>query len=550
MALSGLYKPGHGRNSFIGRYGGYSYSGRPKYSWSPPESGISAHAEKEGLCNGEGSSEGSIHTSRRRDQNGTRPPSLTLALAPGMGLSPRATHSHFGHTGSSQSLDVRAPRALRAPLPHPAGYSTISNHHSDFDLAALVGSSEASIPYLFIPPVESPHTLLTPSISRYGNPTPSPFTHQPSCLSPVNMPAKSANAKVHGGCVPSWRGFILDSFDSLILVQLADRGLLPRTTRRPVESDRLELIRSGHTFIYGEEESGIKRWTDGLSWSPSRILGNQLIYRQLASPAQSSGSPRPKAHGPNNHTTTPVIVEDIDYSSDFVHSLVGSLVDSYDFLPGGLVKKTFTAKCNNMTYHVVSYYTIQDAQSGLLERPSNFYYTERYNPNLFRANAWRVEINEQGHEKSDTRGRRSRSRSSTPPGPSPPAPIINVPQQPVVHLASSQSSQFPLVNTPSGHHSYAHYSLSLGQAQFWNMSPPHLAPPAGVVTPPNGDDMTPPNGFMNPSTGFVAAPTRVMTAPNDSMTAGPTEDEAHGHTPLEYGYQGAYTYPPQYPQYN
>ncbi|CAO3597762.1 unnamed protein product [Absidia cylindrospora] len=26
---------------------------------------------------------------------------------------------------------------------------------------------------------------------------------------------------------------------------------------------------------------GIKRWTDGLVWSPSRIFGNFLIYREL-----------------------------------------------------------------------------------------------------------------------------------------------------------------------------------------------------------------------------------------------------------------------------
>ncbi len=40
------------------------------------------------------------------------------------------------------------------------------------------------------------------------------------------------------------------------------------------------MIASGAVFVFDEDESGIKRWTDGFFWSPSRILGNFLLYRE------------------------------------------------------------------------------------------------------------------------------------------------------------------------------------------------------------------------------------------------------------------------------
>lgn len=55
---------------------------------------------------------------------------------------------------------------------------------------------------------------------------------------------------------------------------------MPKVKRRLREEER-KLIRSGQVFVFDEKESGIKRWTDGLVWSPSRILWNFLVYRQV-----------------------------------------------------------------------------------------------------------------------------------------------------------------------------------------------------------------------------------------------------------------------------
>jgi hypothetical protein len=62
--------------------------------------------------------------------------------------------------------------------------------------------------------------------------------------------------------------------DALILFEACLSGQLGFVGRRPHEHERESLICSGNVFIYEENKSGIKRWTDGLTWSPSRALGN------------------------------------------------------------------------------------------------------------------------------------------------------------------------------------------------------------------------------------------------------------------------------------
>ena len=37
------------------------------------------------------------------------------------------------------------------------------------------------------------------------------------------------------------------------------------------------MITSGSVFVFDENESGMKQWTDGFAWSPSRVLGNFLV---------------------------------------------------------------------------------------------------------------------------------------------------------------------------------------------------------------------------------------------------------------------------------
>ena len=87
-----------------------------------------------------------------------------------------------------------------------------------------------------------------------------------------------------GPLVPTFHGFVQNSMDGLMLFEACLSGKLHHVPRRPHDRERSQLIKSGSVFIYEENASGIKRWTDGVAWSPSRILGNFLIYRELEKP--------------------------------------------------------------------------------------------------------------------------------------------------------------------------------------------------------------------------------------------------------------------------
>lgn len=81
--------------------------------------------------------------------------------------------------------------------------------------------------------------------------------------------------------VPTYNGYIHNTRDALAVIQqVLDKQLEP-VSRRPHERERGVLIVSGSVFVFIEQLSGIKRWTDGISWSPSRIQGRFLVYGEL-----------------------------------------------------------------------------------------------------------------------------------------------------------------------------------------------------------------------------------------------------------------------------
>jgi hypothetical protein len=91
---------------------------------------------------------------------------------------------------------------------------------------------------------------------------------------------------------PTFTGFVKTSMDGLILFQVCLSGKLHSISQRPKDKDRSDFIESGNVFVYEENASGIKRWTDGVAWSPSRVLGNFLIYRELDKPFPPSKKKR------------------------------------------------------------------------------------------------------------------------------------------------------------------------------------------------------------------------------------------------------------------
>ncbi|EXU94714.1 Gti1/Pac2 family transporter [Metarhizium robertsii] len=155
--------------------------------------------------------------------------------------------------------------------------------------------------------------------------------------------------------------------DALILVEAYLRNLLCGVARRPDAVERRDLIKSGSVIIVDQHDSGIKRWTDGRPWSPSRVHGNFILYHELERPWNPSRKQTNAAMGD---------LRDRNFSqsrrgrsssqTQESRSLRGTVLASYPFKNGGLVKKAITISCNDRKYHVISYYSVDDALLGRL----------------------------------------------------------------------------------------------------------------------------------------------------------------------------------------
>lgn len=107
------------------------------------------------------------------------------------------------------------------------------------------------------------------------------------------------------------------------------------------------MITSGSVFVFDEDESGIKRWTDGFYWSPSRILGNFLLYRETDKRGAGSRSAREREaiernnimHGDGALSRPKSLQGHLGVSKQRERTLVGSLTSLHKFKRDGLMKK-------------------------------------------------------------------------------------------------------------------------------------------------------------------------------------------------------------------
>ncbi|CAO0795384.1 unnamed protein product [Mucor circinelloides] len=192
----------------------------------------------------------------------------------------------------------------------------------------------------------------------------------------------------------TFHGFIENTTDSLLIIEACRKGLLPTINRRLIERER-SSIKSGTIIVFDETESGnhpwsilkktttaknlehlqigIKRWTDGFLWSPSRILGSFLVYRELENRETR------KIENDYSYSATTRIISDITDKTNISliqqreRALVGSLTTSnttYNFKKEGLIKKTIRIMVNGNFLHIVNYYNKHDALNNLLPTPS------------------------------------------------------------------------------------------------------------------------------------------------------------------------------------
>ncbi|KAH8926140.1 hypothetical protein BT69DRAFT_1399844, partial [Atractiella rhizophila] len=156
------------------------------------------------------------------------------------------------------------------------------------------------------------------------------------------------------------------------------RGLSSRTEtegQRFQEQDK-SLITSGSIFVFEEAESAIRRWRDGLVWSPSRVLENFLVYRELEKCTIDHSIGQPAQEGFGGYVSD----LQVDYGQkerggqkwdNIVRRGKRSFVDSptwpYRFKREGLVKKTISMS----GMHLISYYKMNDVLTGRLHSPTS-----------------------------------------------------------------------------------------------------------------------------------------------------------------------------------
>lgn len=68
-----------------------------------------------------------------------------------------------------------------------------------------------------------------------------------------------------------------------LLLQSVRTGRIRRVKARLMDGEKRK-IKPGDVYVYNEDESGIKRWTDKKTWTPSRVQGVFLVYRDLRGP--------------------------------------------------------------------------------------------------------------------------------------------------------------------------------------------------------------------------------------------------------------------------
>ncbi|CDS01132.1 hypothetical protein [Sporisorium scitamineum] len=232
--------------------------------------------------------------------------------------------------------------------------------------------------------------------------------------------------------IATFHGYVHSTRDALLIFEAVRRGMLPKITRR-LRDDERKQIASGTIFVFDEVESSIKRWTDGMIWSPSRILNNFLVYREVekkdpkpapdqpafatshssygmsgvthykqehntyhsldgvASSSNAVYADHDGYFGPQSHAQQSAPIQShpqaaglvgmidshgassssIKREADLDRTIVGSLTSSYPFVRDGLCKKTISIQVEGSTQHLISYYKIDDVHNSRLTIPSS-----------------------------------------------------------------------------------------------------------------------------------------------------------------------------------
>lgn len=157
----------------------------------------------------------------------------------------------------------------------------------------------------------------------------------------------------------TYHGFVRTPADAIKLFEACRLGLLPRVQRRLSEKER-QSIRSGSVFVWDEREAGMRRWTDGKSWSASRVSGSFLTYREMEG---KRGSGFGNSRRSNGRTPDSGRYSDEDPDGE---------PEGYRYKADGLMKQSFSITTSQGQHlHLISYYSRPQHNTPELPQPTS-----------------------------------------------------------------------------------------------------------------------------------------------------------------------------------
>ena len=159
----------------------------------------------------------------------------------------------------------------------------------------------------------------------------------------------------------TYHGYVRSPADAIKLFEATRIGVLPRVQRRLSEKER-QSIRSGSVFVWDEREAGMRRWTDGKSWSASRVSGSFLTYREMEGKRGAGFGTARRGAGKTPDSSGRGSDEDQDDGEP----------DGYRYKADGLMKQSFSITTSTGNHlHLISYYSRPHPGHPDLPQPSS-----------------------------------------------------------------------------------------------------------------------------------------------------------------------------------
>ena len=194
--------------------------------------------------------------------------------------------SHASLAAISTSTSSRVSRAVHHPSPVRAVRASLPSNQTCVKPLSVVYNATAPFP---------PRQSTSSSVYL-------PTYLLPLSLRPTSQPADPTSADMPPQRPTHTRLHVQNTFDALKVLVSRPRpilpnshphshfypqeavriGALPLVTRRLTDQERSYWIRSGSIFVWKEsdDDTGIKRWTDGICWSQSRMREPFLFYEE------------------------------------------------------------------------------------------------------------------------------------------------------------------------------------------------------------------------------------------------------------------------------